>query len=589
VIEARFDDLTGEAPSFRLTDPAGVLEATRSDEVGPVLAAAEAAAARGLWVAGFVAYEAAPGLDPSLVVRAREPGDPFDRLPLAWFAMFQHRQETVLPSPRDDAVPASDVWVPSIGRERYDSAIASIREHIAAGDTYQVNHTFRLRSTVEGDERGLYRDLCYAQRGAHTAYLNAGRYRILSASPELFFRLDGDRLTTRPMKGTAPRGRWLAEDDAILAALTTSVKDRAENAMIVDLLRNDLGRIAVPGGVRWSHVFEPERFETVWQLTSTVTADLRPDVDIVGVFRASFPSGSITGAPKVRTMEIIAALEDAPRGVYCGAVGYLAPASAGPPAAVFSVAIRTVVLDAESGAAEYGVGGGVTWDSSAAGEFDETVAKARVLTARRPPFELLESMRAEPGQPVRRLELHVDRIRASAAYFGFVFDDREVRTAIEGAAARADRPVKLRLRLSRSGKIAMSSTPLDRGVAEPVRLALDDVPVDPADAFLFHKTTMRQRYEDAKTRHPDADDTLLVNADGQITETSVANVAVRLDGRWWTPPIDAGLLPGTERAALLADGTLRERPIGVDEAKTADELAVINSVRGWRRAELIGG
>jgi para-aminobenzoate synthetase/4-amino-4-deoxychorismate lyase len=589
VIEARFDDLTGEGPSFRLTDPAGVLEATRSDEVGPVLAAAEAAAARGLWVAGFVAYEAAPGLDPSLVVRAREPGDPFDRLPLAWFAMFQHRQETVLPSPRDDAVPASDVWVPSIGRERYDSAIASIREHIAAGDTYQVNHTFRLRSTVEGDERGLYRDLCYAQRGAHTAYLNAGRYRILSASPELFFRLDGDRLTTRPMKGTAPRGRWLAEDDAILAALTTSVKDRAENAMIVDLLRNDLGRIAVPGGVRWSHVFEPERFETVWQLTSTVTADLRPDVDIVGVFRASFPSGSITGAPKVRTMEIIAALEDAPRGVYCGAVGYLAPASAGPPAAVFSVAIRTVVLDAESGAAEYGVGGGVTWDSSAAGEFDETVAKAKVLTARRPPFELLESMRAEPGQPVRRLELHVDRIRASAAYFGFVFDDREVRTAIEGAAARADRPVKLRLRLSRSGKIAMSSTPLDRGVAEPVRLALDDVPVDPADAFLFHKTTMRQRYEEARTRHPDADDTLLVNADGQITETSVANVAVRLDGRWWTPPIDAGLLPGTERAALLADGTLRERPIGVDEAKTADELAVINSVRGWRRAELIGG
>jgi para-aminobenzoate synthetase/4-amino-4-deoxychorismate lyase len=589
VIEARFDDLTGEAPSFRLTDPAGVLEATRSDEVGPVLAAAEAAAARGLWVAGFVAYEAAPGLDPSLVVRARDPGDPFDRLPLAWFAMFQHRQETVLPSPRDDAVPASDVWVPSIGRERYDGAIASIREHIAAGDTYQVNHTFRLRSTVEGDERGLYRDLCYAQRGAHAAYLNAGRYRILSASPELFFRLDGDRLTTRPMKGTAPRGRWLAEDDAILAALTTSVKDRAENAMIVDLLRNDLGRIAVPGGVRWSHVFEPERFETVWQLTSTVTADLRPDVDIVGVFRASFPSGSITGAPKVRTMEIIAALEDGPRGVYCGAVGYLAPASAGPPAAVFSVAIRTVVLDAESGAAEYGVGGGVTWDSSAAGEFDETVAKARVLTARRPPFELLESMRAEPGQPVRRLELHVDRIRASAAYFGFAFDDREVRTAIEGAAARADRPVKLRLRLSRSGKVAISSTPLDRGVAEPVRLALDDVPVDPADAFLFHKTTMRQRYEDAKTRHPDADDTLLVNADSQITETSVANVAVRLDGRWWTPPVDAGLLPGTERAALLADGTLRERPIGVDEARTADELAVINSVRGWRRAELIGG
>ena len=251
------------------------------------------------------------------------------------------------------------------------------------------------------------------------------------------------------------------------------------------------------------------------------------------------------------------------------------------------MAIRTVVLDAESGTAEYGVGGGVTWDSSAAGEFDETVAKAKVLTARRPPFELLESMCAEPGQPVRRLELHVGRMRASAAYFGFAFDDREVRAAIEGAAARADRPVKLRLRLSRSGKVAMSSTPLDRGIPEPVRLAIDDVRVDPADVFLFHKTTMRQRFEDARARHPDADDTLLVNPEDQITETSVANVAVRLDGTWWTPPIDAGLLPGTERAALLADGTLRERPIGVEEARTADELAVLSSVRGWRRAELI--
>jgi para-aminobenzoate synthetase/4-amino-4-deoxychorismate lyase len=586
VIEARFDDLTGEAPSFRLTDPAGVLEATRPDEVGPVIAAAEGAAARGLWVAGFVAYEAAPGLDPSLVVRARDPGDPFGRLPLAWFAMFQQRQETVLPSPRNDVAPISDVWVPSIARERYDRAIARIREHIAAGDTYQVNHTFRLRSTVQGDERGLYRDLCYAQRGAYAAYLNAGRYRILSASPELFFRLDGGRLTTRPMKGTAPRGRWLAEDDAILAALATSVKDRAENAMIVDLLRNDLGRIAAPGGVSWSKVFEPERFETVWQLTSTVTADLRRDVDLDGVFRALFPSGSVTGAPKVRTMSIIAELEDAPRGVYCGAVGYLAPASAGPPSAAFNVAIRTVMVDAETETAEYGVGGGVTWDSSAAGEYDETVAKARVLTARRPPFELLESMRVDHGEPVRRLELHLDRLRASAAYFGFTFVERAVRTAIDEAATGADRPLKIRLRLSRTGSIAMSSTPLDRGAPEPIGLALDDVPVDPDDVFLFHKTTLRQRFEDARTRHPNADDTLLVNTRGEITETSVANVAVKLDGRWWTPPLDAGLLPGTERAALLADGRLRERPIDLDEASGAAELAVISSVRGWRRAAL---
>ncbi|MEO8423652.1 MAG: aminodeoxychorismate synthase component I [Actinomycetota bacterium] len=587
MIEARFDDLTGEAPSFRLTDPAGVLEAMRPEDVSPTLAAAEGAAARGLWVAGFVTYEAAPGLDPSLVVRPRAPDDPFARLPLAWFAMFQQRQETVLPSPRDDNDPPSDAWVPSIDRARYDRAIARIREHIAAGDTYQVNHTLRLRSTVQGDERGLYRDLCYSQRGAHSAYLNTGRYRVLSASPELFFRLDGDHLTTRPMKGTAPRGRWLAEDEAIREQLTASVKDRAENAMIVDLLRNDLGHIARPGTVRWSKVFEPERFETVWQLTSTVTADLETGTGLPEVFRALFPSGSITGAPKVRTMGIIADLEDSPRGVYCGAVGFLAPASAGPPSASFSVAIRTVVVDAETGTAEYGVGGGITWDSSATGEYDETVAKARVLTARRPPFELLESMRRDPGEPIRRLEHHVDRLRSSASYFGFAFDEGEVRAAMDAATAGTDRSMKIRLRLNRAGAIEVSSAALGRGAPEPLRLALDDVPVDPNDVFLFHKTTVRRRYEDARARHPDADDTLLTNTRGQITETSVTNVAAKLDGRWWTPPLDAGLLAGTERAALLAEGVVEERPIDVDEARRAEELAVFSSVRGWRRAVLM--
>ena len=588
MIEARFDDLTGVAPSFRLTDPAGVLEATRPEDVAPTLTAAEGAAARGLWVAGFVTYEAAPGLDPSLVVRSRPADDPFGALPLAWFAMFQQRQETVLPSPREEAAPPSDAWAPSSGREQYDGAIERIREHIAAGDTYQVNHTLRLRSTVRGDERGLYRDLCYAQRGAHSAYLNCGRYRILSASPELFFRLDGDRLTTRPMKGTAPRGRWLTEDEAIRERLTASVKDRAENAMVVDLLRNDLGRIAEPGTVRWTKVFEPERFETVWQLTSTVTAGLERGTSLPDVFRALFPSGSITGAPKVRTMQIIAELEDSPRGVYCGAVGYLAPASAPPPSASFNVAIRTVVVDAETGTAEYGVGGGITWDSSATGEYDETVAKAKVLTARRPPFELLESMRRDPGEPILRSEEHIERLRSSAAYFGFAFDEASVRAIMEAEAVDTDRPVKIRLRLTRAGTIEVSSAALGRGAPEPIRLALDDVPVDPGDVFLFHKTTARRRYEDARARHPDADDTLLVNTRGQITETSAANVAAKFDGRWWTPPLDAGLLPGTERAALLAEGAMQERPIRIDEAIAAQELAVFNSVRGWRRASLIG-
>jgi para-aminobenzoate synthetase/4-amino-4-deoxychorismate lyase len=586
VIEARFDDLTGTEPSFRLLEPVGTLEATRIDEVRPVIAAAEAAAARGLWVAGFVAYEAAPGLDPALVVRSRDPGDPLAALPLAWFGMFAGRQETSLPVPAPDGPADDTAWRPSVDRATYDRAIARIREHIAAGDTYQVNHTLRLWALLRGDPRGLYRDLCYAQRGRYAAFLSLGRYRVCSASPELFLRLDGDRIVTRPMKGTAPRGRWLAEDEAVRARLQGSVKDRAENAMIVDLLRNDLGRIG--RDVRWSDVFEAERFETVWQLTSTVEATLRPGAGLADVFAALFPCGSVTGAPKVATMGIVAALEDSPRGVYCGTVGYLSPAGAPGPRARFNVAIRTVTHDAETGAAEYGVGGGITWDSRADAEYDETVAKARVLTARRPPFRLLETLRHEPSQGYARLPEHLERLAGSAAYFGFGFDEAVVREALDREAGRfPTKPSRVRLLLDRRGTVEAGSAPLATP-SQPVLLAVDLAhPVDPSDPLLFHKTTLRERYEEAAGRFPDADDVVLVNVRGEATETTIANLAVRIDGAWWTPPVDAGLLPGCERAALLAEGTLRERTVRIEELRGAEELAVLNSVRGVRAAVLL--
>ncbi|HEY7668392.1 MAG TPA: aminodeoxychorismate synthase component I [Actinomycetota bacterium] len=594
MIEARFDDLTGVATSFRLSGPVGVIEATRTEEVAGTIAAAEAAAARGLWVAGFVAYEAAPAFDPSLRVRGRDPADPFAALPLVWFAMFERREETTLPEPRapdPDADGAAaergtHAWLPSIDRERYDAAIARIREHIAAGDTYQVNFTLRLRSRIEGDERGLYRDLCYAQRGAHAAYLNLGRYRVLSASPELFVRARGRTITTRPMKGTAPRGRWPEEDEAFAAALVASAKDRAENAMIVDLLRNDLGRVSRPGSVAWSHVFEAERYETVWQLTSTVTSELRDGVDLAELFAALFPSGSVTGAPKVRSMQIIAELEDSPRGVYCGAVGWIGPAAEGVRAS-FNVAIRTVTLDAETGTAEYGVGGGITWDSVATSEFDEAVAKARVLATRRPPFELLETMRRDPGEPIRRAGEHRRRLERSAAYFGYRLDPEALASTLASAGEGADHPVRIRLRLARSGAVDVAVTRLDVSGSGTVRVALDEPSIDPADPLLFHKTTLRGRYEAARARHPDADEVLLVNVAGEVTEASSSNVAVRLDGRWWTPPLRCGLLPGTEREVLLARGTLAERAITTEDVRRADGLALLNSVRGWRDATLV--
>jgi para-aminobenzoate synthetase/4-amino-4-deoxychorismate lyase len=563
-----------------------VLDARRPDEVPGVLAAAEQAAARSLWVAGFVTYEAAPGLDPALRVRARPTDGPFADLPLAWFAMFEGREETALPEPPEPAVDAATAWRPAMARPDYDAAIEQIHQAIANGDTYQVNFTLPLEAEIRGDPRGLYRDLSFAQRGAFGAYLDIGTHRVLTASPELFFRIDGDRITSRPMKGTAPRGRWLGEDEQMRRTLERSVKDRAENAMIVDLLRNDIGRVARSGSVAWTDLFAAERYETVWQLTSTVTATLLPGVAVGDVFAALFPCGSVTGAPKVSTMGIIADLEVAARGVYCGTVGYLAPANAAGPRARFNVAIRTVVQDARSGAAVYGVGGGITWDSRAAAEYDETVAKARVLTARRPPVRLLETLAHEPGTGYRRLEEHLERLRASAAYLGMALDEGAVRDALDREAGRFTKPARVRLVVDRRGLVESGSAPLTETV-EPIRLAIDRAdPVDPADPMLFHKTTARARYDLARERFPDADDAVLVNTAGHVTETTRANIAIRSDGRWVTPPLTDGLLPGCERAALLADGTLEEASFGIEDLEGAESVVFLNSVRGWRQAVL---
>jgi para-aminobenzoate synthetase / 4-amino-4-deoxychorismate lyase len=591
VIDVRFDDLgPASGRSFHLLDPVGTIEARRTNEVAGALSAVEAATERGLWAGGFVSYEAAPGLDSALSVRARGPEDPFSDLPLLWFALFEDVAEVELPRPAaEEAGAPLDAWVPSIDRERFDAAIAEIRERIAAGDTYQVNYTLRLRAGIEGDERGLYRDLCLAQRGSYASYLNLGRYRVLSASPELFFRIDADRITTRPMKGTMPRGRWPAEDDEAARRLVASTKDRAENAMIVDLLRNDLGRISRPGSVEVPTMFEAERYETVWQLTSTVTSRLTPDVNLPDVFRALFPSGSVTGAPKIRSMGIIADLEDSPRGAYTGAVGYVAPRDSPGPRANFNVAIRTVMLDTRTGLAEYGVGGGITHDSSAAAEYDEVLAKARVLTVRRPPFSLFETVRYEPREGFQHLDAHLHRLSSSARYFGFAYDEQAVAEALDKAVAGEDVPVRVRCELARDGELEVTVGSLaDRGPGVPIRLAIDDSRVDPTDALLFHKTTLRARYQGAAARHPYADDVLLVNDREEVTESTVANVAVRIGDRWWTPPLDAGLLPGIGRAVALDEGSLEERAITLEELRAAEEIALVSSVRGSRRAVLVG-
>ncbi|MHB8190630.1 MAG: aminodeoxychorismate synthase component I [Ferrimicrobium sp.] len=589
---ARFVDLRNSptTSAFRLVDPVATFAARELEEVAATLNNAEAAARAGFWVAGFLAYEAAPAFDPTLLVRSRQASDPFSQFPLAWFTVFRDRQDD--PFPEDDSVLVkattleqnTTTWRPSVSEERYKACIAQIHELIGSGDTYQTNYTFRLRANLDEDEWVLHRNLLLAQRGAYGAYINLGRYRILSASPELFFRTDGANITVRPMKGTASRGRWWDEDEAHQIALLSSAKERAENVMIVDLLRNDLGRIARMGSVDVRTLLEAERYETVWQLTSTITAELPAETELHEVFRALFPSGSITGAPKIRTMEVIADLEDSPRGIYTGAVGYLTPGGD----AVFNVAIRTAMVDSITKTAEYGVGGGITWDSSASAEYEEALLKATPLWHRRPQFELIETLRYMPNEGLFLLDRHLARLSCSAEYFGFMFDKELVTTVLERAVAHNNfGALRIRLALNRHGGARTTVTPLPTPQAGPTQVALDCEPIDPTDVLRYHKTSHRHSFDDAILRHPHVEDVLLVNPCCEVVESTIANVAVKLDGRWWTPPLGAGCLPGVFRAALLDSGQIAERQIKVEELRGCDGLALINSVRLWRSALLV--
>ncbi len=591
---ARFDDHTpGSEHSFALRGLERTVIARQRDEVLDALGEVERAAEAGRWVAGYVAYEAAPGFDQSLVVRDRTPQDPFADLPLVWFGVFERREQLEPFSIRRGGSPYQvSPWQPELSRLEYDEAVAVIRERISAGDATQVSHTFRLRAAFSGDPQEMYRDLVLAQRGAHSASFDCGRYRVLSASPERFFRIESGRVAVTPMKGTIRRGRWSEEDDDLAARLLTSAKDRAENLMIVDLVRDELGRVAVPGTVHVDELLAVERYETLWQLTSNVTAELAAEAGLADVLTALFPSGSVTGSPKARAMAIVRELEPSPRGVYGGAIGYVAPAPAGG-IAEFSVGIRTVVIDIEEGLAEYGVGGAITWASEAEDEFEEARLKARLLVERRPGFDLVETLRWEPGSGFMLLDSHLGRLARSALFFGFAADLELLREALDKEVAGHGEARAVRLVLRRDGTVETSSALLtesfntDVADAPAVKIALCEDPVESTDVFLFHKTTHRSAYERRAAFRSDVDEVVLTNEHGEVTEAVDANIAVRFGDRWWTPPVDAGCLGGTYRQRLIGDGVLRERPIAAHELFAADGVALIDSVRGWRRAVLV--
>jgi para-aminobenzoate synthetase/4-amino-4-deoxychorismate lyase len=572
---ARFDDLA-VGSALRFPGVEQVLVAWDPREVPGVLDEVERRTSAGAWAFGFVTYEAAPGLDPVLTTR-----EPVDGLPPAWFGITGEPQDAAPLHPGPGGWRAGS-WAPEWDEQRHRAAVREVRSRIAAGETYQCNLTTRLTRAADGDPEELYRDLALAQRGAYNAYLDTGRFVVASASPELFFELSGDRILMRPMKGTAARGRTVAEDEEIVARLRSSPKERAENIMIVDLVRNDLARVAVDGSVTVPRLLHAERFETVHQLTSDVTARLRPSAGLREIFHALFPCGSVTGAPKARTMELIRDIEDSARGVYCGAIGVAAPPGA-PFRARFSVAIRTVLIDRERATATYGAGGGITWGSQPDAEYAELLAKARVLEAHPREFHLIETMRHEAG--LRSLDAHLARIAASATYFGFRFDAAAVRSAL---ATRLDGAgdARVRLRCYRDGTLGIDVQELPGPPAGPVRLAIDPAPIDSTQCWPHHKTSLREPFTSRLARHPSADDVVLVNERGDVTESCTANIAARLDGQWWTPPLESGCLPGIERARLVADGVLQERVLRPADLHRAEDLALVNSLRGWRPAML---
>ena len=563
--------------SYAFTGLRSEIVARRPQEVQSALAAVEEAVEGGLHAAGFLAYEAASGLDAAL--ETRESGT----LPLVWFGLFAAREKVACGGLQSRGTYSNSAWEPSISRGAYAGALAAIREYIEAGDTYQVNFTFRLRAAFSGDERAFYRDLCRSQQASYCAYLDLGRHQVLSASPELFFALRNGVLTARPMKGTRRRGRWAGEDEQMARALRAAPKERAENVMIVDLLRNDLGRVSEAGSVEVLRLWEVERYETVLQLTSTLRSRLRPEVGLVQLFAALFPCGSVTGAPKVRTAQIIAALEDSARGVYTGCIGFVSPG----PEARFNVAIRTVWIDRRSGRAEFGVGGGITHDSSPQGEYAECLVKARVLKTPRPQFALLETLLFEAGKGYYLLDRHLQRLRSSARYFDFSCDTGAVVRALERESAGfGPRAYRVRLTLGRGGEMEVRSAPLEPP-PNRARVAISTAAVDSRDPMLYHKTTQRRLYERRRRRHPDCDDVILQNERGEATECCIGNLVAVIAGEKRTPPVSSGLLAGTFRAELLACGKLRECVVTVDEVRRAEALYLINSLRRWIRLELL--
>lgn len=565
-----FADSNGIQRPLTFLNPVHIITACSLEEVIPSIEQLQDFLRAGYYVAGWLSYEAAPAfLSTNQSNKASE-------VPYLWFGVFDEPKEgDILHRPLQ---PVSHLeWLPTTTQEQYRHGIQTIKEAIGQGNTYQVNYTLRMKSPWDKkDPLSFYRQLTNVQKASYTAYLDTGRFQVLSASPELFFRIDKSAITTRPMKGTMARGLTPEEDRENKEWLAQSEKNRAENVMIVDLLRNDLGQIAQQGTIEVPHLFAIETYPTVFQMTSTITAKLADEITPLDILRALFPCGSITGAPKRSTMHVIDTIEDHPRDVYCGAIGFWTPQGD----AIFNVPIRTVLIDQEKQIATYGVGGGITWDSTAEGEYEEVLMKSAILQKATPSFKLLESLLLEEGRYWLE-DLHAQRISHSAKLLGFTCDLSIYQELLrEFALQHPTGSWKVRVTLDYLGLWNLSGhiiQPING--SQPIKLATS--PISRNHPYLYHKTTEREIYQQHKQSDPNAFDILLWNEQGELTEFTIGNLVLQIDGVCYTPPITSGLLGGTFRQHLIQSGEIRERTLTKDELEKATQIWLINSIRGW--------
>ena len=580
------------APSLLFTDPHAIVVAYSPDDVPGAMEQLQAGLRQGLHAAGFFSYELGYVMEPKLAGLMPQHRD----VPLIWFGLYD--------APRAMAEAEVDHWLATHtrsgsyqftdvtrawDRDAYLKRFADVQEKIRAGDIYQLNLTFKARFKLTGSPLTFYRDMRHRQRVAYGGIVDTGLLTVLSASPELFIEQDGREITTRPMKGTSSRAGTPEADAEARHVLATDIKQRAENLMIVDLMRNDLGRMADTGSVRVTDLFTVETFRTLHQMTSGVKATLRAGVGLAELWRAIFPPGSVIGAPKIRAMELIAEYETEPRGVYCGAIGHFTPQGQ----ALFNVAIRSPVIFRD-GRGEMGIGSGVVYDSAGEKEYAECLLKMKFLTDPPRSFELIETLLHEGGKGYWLLDRHLQRMASSANYFRFAFDEKKVRKALTDAVeGRTIERLRVRALLNESGEISVTPVAIPAQTADAVmRYVVSPTKLDSRDAFLFHKTTRREVYDTEWAHYSQtlgSDEVLYVNERDELAEGSRTNIFIERNGVLLTPKLASGLLPGVLRAELLETGRAKEAVLTRADLETGEPVFVGNSVRGLVKAERLNG